>query len=66
MFLTITINTTRKKKPLVKMHQRKLDPKRGWHKLPRIKKRGIIQRLKAWKRSLGSHSYRFGHQQFVR
>ncbi len=48
------------------MHQRKLDPKRGWHKLPRIKKRGIIQRLKAWKRSLGSHSYRFGHQQFVR
>jgi len=67
MFITLTINTTRKKTPkksVVRIHKRNADAAKGWRKKVHMKKRSVAQRMKAAVRKSmrHGHQYRLGGQ----
>ena len=63
MFLTLTIDTHQKKKPMLRLQTKRLNPINGWQRAVHIKKRGMWQRVKAWRRDLrGEGAYKLGGQ----
>lgn len=57
MFITLTIDTHKKKKSIVKMHTSNINPASGWRQKIYMQKRSMWQRLKTYKRSLKPHQY---------
>lgn len=62
MFLTITIDTSEKKKNLIQMKKKKINAKRGWKKPSNVKKLNFIARLKVWRKSFRVGYYKLGKQ----
>ncbi len=62
MFLTITIDTSEKRKELIKMRKKKISAKKGWRKAPNVRKTSIIQRFQSWRRTFRTGYYKFGRQ----
>lgn len=63
MFLTLTIDTHQKKKSMLRLQTKRINPANGWQRVLNVKKRGLWQRVKAWKRDLrGNGAYRLGGQ----
>ena len=62
MFLTITIDTSREKKQLVKLRKTKINARKGWRKADNSKKFNFIQKLKSWRNSFKVGYYKLGKQ----
>lgn len=62
MFITLTVDTSIKKKSGIKVRRRKMDPSKGWRKAIHVKKRGLWQRIKSWRRSLRGGKYKLEGQ----
>ncbi len=63
MFITLTIDTSiKKKKSAVRMKRKKFNPAAGWRKAVHVKKRSLWQRIKSWKRSLRGGDYKLDGQ----
>lgn len=62
MFITLTINTNIKKKPIFNMKKRKINASKGWRMAVFTKKRTLWQRIKSWRRSLRPNRYKLGGQ----
>jgi hypothetical protein len=54
MFITLTIDTTVKKK--------KFDASKGWRKAVFTKKRSLWQKFLSWRKSLKNQNYKFEKQ----
>ena len=65
MFITFTIDTSKKRKQKVRMHKKKFSAASGWRKTLHVKKRSMWQKIKAWKRTLGPKQYKFGEQTVI-
>ncbi len=57
MFITLTIDTNKKKKSPVRVHKRNFNPAKGWRKAVHFKKRSVFQRIKDWRKSLKHGQY---------
>ena len=55
MFITLTIDTSQKKK--LRMHKKRFTPRTGWRKSMNVKKRKLSHRIANWKRRLGQKQY---------
>lgn len=62
MFITLTINTNIKKKPLFNIRKRKINTAKGWRMAVFTKKRTLWQRIKSWRKSLRPGHYELGEQ----
>ena len=62
MFITLTINTAKQKKSFISLQKSRLSPANSWRKAINAKKRGLWQRIRAWRRSLKDNCYRLGGQ----
>ena len=63
MFITLTIDTTRKtKNKVVKMQKNRFDASKGWRKKIHTKKRSVVQKVQAWRRSLRTPQYKLDGQ----
>lgn len=64
MFITLTIDTNKKKKAkTVRFSKKKFDPARGWKKRINVfKRRTALQKVKAWYRSIKNGTYRLDGQ----
>ena len=63
MFLTLTIDTHQKKKPMLRLQTKRISPTNGWQRALNVKKRGLWQRMKTWNRDLRGHeSYKLRGQ----
>ena len=62
MFITLTIDTHQKKKSMLRLNTTRLNPANGWQKTLNAKKRGLWQRVKAWKREIKDGVYKLNGQ----
>jgi hypothetical protein len=62
MFITLTIDTSLKKKKSVRMKRRKFNPAKGWRQPVFTKKRSLWQRMKSWRRELRGGNYQLDGQ----
>jgi hypothetical protein len=62
MFITVTIESTGKKKTPIKFNKNKFNPFGGWRKPLGAKKRGLWQRIKSWRRALKGGKYKLDGQ----
>lgn len=58
MFITLTIDTHRKKASAVMMKRRKINPSNGWRTTINRKRRNMWLRVRDWKKSLKRGQYR--------
>lgn len=62
MFLTLTIDTHQKKNHKLRLHTKKFDAASGWRKKIHFKKRSLLQKFVAWRKSLKTGVYKMGGQ----
>lgn len=62
MFITLTIDTSQKKKQKVRMNKSSVNPAFGWRKPVNGKKRGLWQRIKSWRKKIRDGVYKLDGQ----
>lgn len=63
MFLTLTIDTHQKRQTKkIRFATKRFNPAAGWRKAIHVKKRGMWQKVQAWRRSLKQGQYKLGGQ----
>jgi hypothetical protein len=62
MFLTITIDTKQKKRSKIRMKKTRIDPKKGWHRILKMKKMGFWDKFIHFNKKAKSGAYRLGDQ----
>lgn len=66
MFLTITIDTNKKKnKPNMKINKSRINAAAGWRKVVHAQKRGIVLKVKQWRKKMLKPEYKLAGQRVM-
>jgi len=65
MFLTITIDTNKKKNKPIRFHTKQFNAASGWRRSLHMKKRTLVQKFKQWRKNMKTSQYKLGDQRVM-